>query len=235
MICCVVFCISAGPCSITVKGKITCSDYYYPSGPIYIRIINLDTSEYFNTSIQNLNDKDDYEFLLPIEWLNNKVKVFASWDHDNYEIPGCYMSIGDYWGYHGGGFGSEFQLKLVNNNIHIELNDKLTASVSGEVTCDEFTSGCIGVSVWSCEGFGDINCLVGAVGCSGITAPGSYTTLVSNVEPGNPVWVLGGWYVESPCVGPFRSGDYWGTPDNPITLEEETTGIDFDACQEEVE
>jgi hypothetical protein len=55
--------------------------------------------------------------------------------------------------------------------------------------------------------------------------------LINNYEPGNLIRVAGLWDKDG-SGGPATSGDYAGDyPDNPIVLEEETTGIDFDCCQ----
>jgi len=226
ILCCLTFFLSAcEDITISVSGEITCDEY--TSGQIHISLLKVGEKglEFIaGATIDNLNEKSDYKTIIPIEYLNTKVVVSAIWDcDDNY--PGIIFSKGDYWGQYGGNFYS-FQLELINNNIDVDINNKITATISGEVTCDVYSSGPIYISVWDSENMGSLEHLVNMTGGS-ISEPGPYTTLISNVEPGNPVWVIGLWDKDGSGNSP-TSGDYSGVPENTIILEEETTGVDFD-------
>jgi hypothetical protein len=182
----------------------------FPWNSIQIKVTIIETKESFSACINNPTGDVSYEINIPIEHLNKEARVSAIWDHDLSSIEGCFMSIGDYWGFYNGLFGNPIVLALINDNIDFDLDNKVTASVKGEISCDEHTEGQLCVSVWDCE-FSDLECLKGLIGCQPLSEPGQYTVLVSNVEPGNLVWASGGWYVNGICSGPQRSGDYTGT------------------------
>jgi len=105
---------------------------------------------------------------------------------------------------------NEYTIKLPEGNV--------------EVTCDEYTSGKIYVTAWDDESLTSEH-WVSIPGS--ISEPGPYKIFIRNVEPGNHVWIYGLW--DRDGSGPLpTTGDCLGHPENPIYLEEEITGIDFD-------
>ena len=238
ILCCLAFCLAAGPCcnEITITGKITCDAY--TSGPIYVAIFKIDEGIIGSYSINDLNKESNYPITLPVAYLNTHVIVSAVWDHDdNFFDNSDYPTYtpGDYMNTYGG-IGGELLLQCVNENIDININQKITASVSGVVTCDEYedTGGGIKISAWDDESTTREH-WVSMPGCT-IPRPGSYKIYIRNVEPGNLIWVAGFWDKDGSGCFAYNTGDYVGSyPDNPITLKVETTGVGFDVCQWQVQ
>jgi len=226
ILCCLTFCLSACPCTeITVSGKITCDAY--TSGPIYIGVFDIEKGmEYVGGyTINDLNEGSDYTITLTGDYLNKLVYVNAIWDPDDNFYDTYDYTIGDYWStYRWETYDWALQLECINNNIDININQKITATIEGEilgVTCDEFTSGIIYISAYD-----DNDNWISMPTGPPLSEPGPYKIFIRNVEPGNSVWVMGWWDRDKSGPAFANTGDCAGKYKD-ITLVEETTGIDF--------
>ena len=229
--------VRGGRCGkITVSGNITCDAY--TSGLIYGGInevgTNADLCEFTLDSLGN------YECSISPENLNKEAYSFAQWEHDNYSIPGCYASTGDYWGKYGE-LDDTFHLQCTNRDYDMDLNNEITKLLGGEVTCDEFdSSGVLCIYVWDCPYDPNDLCLVGPSGCYPPHTPGPFNTFVSNIDPNDPdpenrkVWIIGHWSKNGIC-GPPQSGDYIGEYPGPIDIGNPPSEIFLDACQIQVQ
>ena len=228
--------LPSDPCpqrEITVSGKITCDDYYYPSGPIYITTeVGYGGEEILcRDEIENLNEDDDYECIISANYLNTTVNVSAFWDRDNSKEDQSSPpnTIGDYFGQHGGRAYS-FQLECVNDNINIDINNKVTAFILGEitVTCEECTSERIHVDVFDAE-IPSLDHFVSIPTKLSSCNDTEYGNLILNVEPGNPVWVTGTWDKDGSGPAP-TPGDCNGRYPGAIIIPEDRiiTGINFE-------
>ena len=235
---CLAFLLSGQGCpiicnEITVSGTVKC-DAFDGLGKINIYLLIAGSEGTGLIKRVEYNDLDennecDYTMQISNDYLNTLVVASALWDHDGNSSPEKPFSIGDFWNQYGGN-GYAFQLKCINEIIDININNKITAFVSGEVTCEEHTTGTIYVSAFY-EVTPSHEHWINMAG-SGISEPGYYKLTILNVEPGNLVRVSGWWDMDdsgpfAPSPGDYYKGEY---PDNPFELEEVTTGIDFDAC-----
>ena len=146
ILCCFTFCLSA---CIRVSGDITC-EQFNGSGTIFISVFTIIEEEYNFIGKASISNPSNYIIPIPINYLNAQVYVSAVWDHDNNFYNTNQAQIGDYWNTYS---WVPFQLEYENDNIDININQKITASISGVVTCDEYedTGGGIKISAWDDE------------------------------------------------------------------------------------
>ncbi|MCX5886120.1 MAG: hypothetical protein NT096_09465 [Proteobacteria bacterium] len=203
---------SSSSLAATVTGTVTMTCDTYTTGKIYV-ILESSVNYAYIDSV-TLDAPGPYTLTVDDSHLGENVFIIGQSVKD----VNNWFSIGDCvtW-------GAPFQL-AAENTVDVDLNRKITASVSGDITCDDYTTGSI------------IPMIVGPSGQSSnygpvFHGPGPYTTYVLDLPLGTPVLVFGYWNVDG--SGSMTYGDYmgWYTGSSgnkllPITLEEENTGID---------
>lgn len=223
ILCFFMFCLSA-----CISGEIICEKC--ESGKIAVFVFERTTGQLIATEIF---DCGPYFIQVPSSYIGKQVSLIANRDEDGDKAN----SIGDCFGYYpeldDGWRAPSFSLQLINNDCDITTKHEITATIAGEVTCDEYTSG--SASVWALDGpydpewtakkisEGPSVTMVWNEGKN--TYSGNYLQYVFDTPIGSNVWVMGQWHRPD---GGYCLGQY---PD-PIELEEVNTDIDFDICQD---
>lgn len=100
----------------------------------------------------------------------------------------------------------------------------ITGTISGTVSCPDYTSGTIYVMATD-EPFSSTATVLGT---AVLGAPGSYTIANPAGNQGDPVYVYGFWDVDgSGPTGPNAGDKVGGYEDNPVFLTSNVSGIDF--------
>ena len=134
MLICVSFCLSGCPSNeITVSGEITCGKCESGNSTVLVNDCN------YNPIVEKtLDGCGTYSILIPSSYSGKKVSVAVYCDEDN----DSQFSIGDYYG------GGEWLELQQNNEVNIDIDKEITATVEGEVSCDAYTSGLVNVAAF---------------------------------------------------------------------------------------
>jgi hypothetical protein len=165
--------------------------------------------------------------------LGTSVYILGTWDADG---SGIYpYTHGDYLGWYTGSYTGYPVIVPITleeeNTIDINLSHKYVADISGTVTCSnsQYTSGGVYISLHDGPDPNTAN-MITILGTSPpLSASSSYQYRIFDVTLGSQVWVVGYWDKDgSKSLSP---GDYIGYySENPITLQQTNTNIDFDVC-----
>ena len=177
-----------------------------------------------------------YSILIPPTYIGEKLDVLVHCDEDNDDA----FSIGDRLS-----FGQWFELQETNE-VNIDINKEITATIEGEVSCVPYTDGPI--YIYAFDGSPYVGLSPSYIGGPfnipmNLNENTSYKIFITNTSLGSKVWILGHWDKDKSGVcESVNKCDYIGGPVGnegepiPITLNnEEMTGIDFDLCQSQIQ
>ena len=228
---CLTLCLSA---CIKISGEITCEKC--ESGKITILVSDCNLNRIAEKTLDNCGP---YSILIPPTYFGEKLDVLVHCDEDNDDA----FSIGDRLS-----FGQWFELQETNE-VNIDINKEITATIEGKVGCVPYTDGPIYIYVFDGSPYVELSpsYIGGPFNIPmNLNENTSYKVFITNTSLGSEVWILGHWdkdesgvVCESPNV---NECDYIGGPvDNegkPISItlnNEEMTGIDFDLCQSQIQ
>jgi CubicO group peptidase (beta-lactamase class C family) len=172
-----------------------------------------------------LDGDSSYSVLIPFTYNGEKVSVTVHCDEDN----DGEFSIGDHVG------GMEWHELQQTNEVNIDMNQELTASIEGEVSCAPYTDGPLYITAWDGPDTEASSSPIGVPFHMNLNEKTSYKVLLSNTSPGSEVWLQGHWDKDGSgvCQGAetVNECDYTGLAASFILDNEEMTGININACQ----
>lgn len=222
ILCCLSFCVSGCPSNeITVSGEITCETC--ESGKTTVLV---NDCSYNPIAEKTLDGCGAYSILIPSSYSGKSVAVAVRCDEDN----DGEFSIGDH-------VGEEEWLELQQTNeVNLVINQEITATIEGEVSCNPYTDGLL--YVYAFDGprneASPPSYIGGPLLPVKLNETASYKVLLCNTSPGSEVWLTGLWDKtgNGVCQGTeaVNDCDYAGGPASFILDNEEMTEIDFEAC-----
>jgi CubicO group peptidase (beta-lactamase class C family) len=175
---------------------------------------------------KTLDGDSTYSISIPSSYSGEKVAFIAYCDEDN----DGEFSIGDHVGQ-----DMVWHKLQQTNEVDIDINKEITATVEGEVSCGPYTDKPIYITAWGVP----LNpaspplYIGGPVPLVNLNEKTSYKVLLTNTSPGSEVWLRGLWDQDGSgvCHDPVESVcDYTGFAASFILNNVEMTGVNIDAC-----
>jgi len=227
ILCCLSLCfLGCSPPKITIFGEITSEKC--KSGEITVLVRDCNENRIVN---KTLDGYGAYSILIPSSYSGEKVRVIAHCDEDN----NGEFSIGD----HFGGIMEWHELQQTNE-VNIDMNKEITATIEGEVICGSYTDRPIYITAWDgpyIPSSPPLN-IGGPLLPVNLNEKTSYKVLLSNTSPGSEIFLTGVWDQDGSglCHDQVISAcDYSGFVSPFILDNEEMMGVNIDACSNKIQ